>query len=192
MSSLGETLRRVRKSTGLTLEEAAKHADVTKGYLSKVELGNSTPSIAVVSRLADSYGVGLSDIFLPRGERRPISIVRANERTPINRSGTRFGYTYEVASLRKLNPRSEIFFLTLPCLKSDTQIPQFKHMGEEVILMLEGRMRFEYGGAEFILGPGDCIQFDASIGHHGVAIDGRVAKAFVVIIPDPASVKPGK
>lgn len=180
---LGSTLRRLRKTANFTLEAAARQAEVTKGYLSKVELGSSVPSIAVVSRLADVYGIRLSDIFIPQGEKAAISVVRSNERTLINRNGSELGYVYEVASLNKSNPRAEIFFLTLPCIP-DEGLPRFRHSGEEILLVLEGQIRFEFSGAEFILGPGDCIQFEAGFEHYGVAIGGKAAKAFVVIVPD--------
>jgi transcriptional regulator with XRE-family HTH domain len=190
VGDLGATIRRLRKTANLTLEVSARRAEVTKCYLSKVELGSSVPSIAVVSRLADVYGVRLSDIFIPVGEKGPISVVRANERTPINRNGSELGYVYEVASLNKANPRAEIFFLTLPCIE-DRNLPKFRHSGEEILLMLEGQIRFEFAGAELILGPGDCIQFEAGFEHYGVAIGGKDAKAFVVIIPDRSEAAPG-
>ncbi|MBN9550236.1 MAG: helix-turn-helix domain-containing protein [Alphaproteobacteria bacterium] len=183
MGEIGASLRRLRKTANLTVEAAARQAEVTKGYLSKVESGASQPSIAVVSRLADVYGVPLSDVFISPGEKGPISVVRADERRLINRNGSELGYVYEVASFNKANPRSEIFFLTLPCIE-DTQLPRFRHAGEEILLMLEGRIRFDYAGTEIILGPGDCIQFESSFEHNGVAIDGKEAKAFVVITPE--------
>jgi transcriptional regulator with XRE-family HTH domain len=178
------TLRRLRKSANLTLEAAARLADVTKGYLSKVELGTSVPSIAVVGRLAQAYGVELSDVFMPPGKKAPFSLVRGRERTRMNRNGTEYGYTYEVASLNKANPQSEVFFLTLPCIDHDS-LPKLRHPGEEILFMLEGKMRFDFAGTVFILEPGDCIQFEASYDHLGVAIEGKEAKALLVITPDP-------
>lgn len=181
--NLSTTLRRLRKAANLTLEAAARRADVTKGYLSKVELGSSVPSIAVVGRLAQAYGVEFSDVFLPAGKKGPFSLVRAKERTPINRNGSEYGYIYEVASLNKANPRSEIFFLTLPCV-DHTRLPKLRHPGEEILFMLEGKVRFDFAGTVFILEPGDCIQFDASFEHLGVAIDGKDAKALLVMAAD--------
>lgn len=166
----------------MTLEAAARRAEVTKGYLSKVESGRSQPSIAVVTRLAEAYGVPLSEVFISPGEKRPISIVRAAERPAINRNGSELGYVYELASHNKIDPRSEVFMLTLPCLDG-VDPPFFRHAGEEILLVLEGRIRFEFAGTEMILEKGDCIQFDSSFEHYGVAIDGEAAKAFVVITP---------
>ncbi|MGO9772411.1 MAG: helix-turn-helix domain-containing protein [Roseiarcus sp.] len=183
IENLGETFRRVRLVAGLTLEAVARQADVTKGYLSKVESGRALPSIAVISKLADVYGMPLSDIFMPEGQRKPLALVRANERTPMNKNGSELGYIYEFASMMKRNPRAEVFFLTLPVLDGEVP-PRFKHSGEEIITVLEGRMLFEYGGMEFEMGPGDCIQFESDIEHHGVAVGSQPAKLFVVTIPD--------
>ena len=181
---LSATLQRLRKSANLTLEAAAGRADVTKGYLSKVERGNSIPSIAVVGRLAEVYGVELSDVFMAPGQKGPFSLVRANERNLMNRNGSEYGYTYEVVGLNKANPRSEVFILTLPCIE-DARLPKLRHPGEEILFVLEGRIRFDFAGTVFLLEPGDCIQFEASYEHLGVAVDGKDAKALLVITPDP-------
>lgn len=180
---LGSTLRKLRKTANLTVEAAAAQAEVTKGYLSKVERGFSIPSIAVVGRLAEAYGVEMADIFQAPGQKGPFSLVRAGERTAINRNGTEYGYTYEVAALNKANPRSEVFFLTLPC-SDHTQLPKLKHPGEEILVVLQGRIRFDFAGTVNILEPGDCIQFDATYEHLGVAVGGEEAKALLVITPD--------
>ncbi len=180
--NIGAALRRARKACGLTLDASAGQAGVTKGYLSKVETGQAIPSMGVMIRLADIFGIPISDILLPEGQRQPISVVRANERIPAKR-GSEAGYLFEIASKGKLHPRAEVFFLTVPVLdRADP--PKAKHSGEEVILVLEGRVRFIYAGAEFILQVGDCIQFDAKIEHCAIAEGGSKAQLFVVTIPD--------
>jgi quercetin dioxygenase-like cupin family protein len=39
-----------------------------------------------------------------------------------------------------------------------------------------------YGGAEYMLEPGDCVQFDAAVEHRAEAADNSVAKAFIAIV----------
>jgi transcriptional regulator with XRE-family HTH domain len=178
--SIGETLRGLRRKANLTLEATARQADVTKGYLSKVERGASIPSIAVVGRLAEVFGIEMADVFHAPAQKGPFSLVRASERRSINRNGSEYGYTYEIVPLNKANPRSEIFFLTLPCIDHSI-LPRLRHPGEEILVMLEGRIRFEFAGAVFMLEEGDIIQFDASYEHLGVAVDGKDARAMLVI-----------
>ncbi len=184
MSDIAATLKRFRRSSGMTLLQAAEHAGVTKGYLSKLESGRSTPSIAVLSRLAASYGIRPSDLFMGAGERSRFALVRAGDRYTVNRHGSELGYVFEAASLRKLNPRAEVFFLTLPPLPPESPRPRYRHAGEEIMLVLEGEIQFQYGDTDVRLAAGDCIQFDTAIEHRGEAAGGRPARAFVVIIPD--------
>jgi quercetin dioxygenase-like cupin family protein len=141
------------------------------------------PSSKVIIRLATAYGIPLSDLLMPDGEKKPISVVRASERMQVVKSGNDVGYRYELATRSKLNPRSEAFFLDLPVIDSE-ETPRFRHDGEEIILVLEGRVRFVYAGAELILGKGDCIQFNAGIEHYTLAEGGDPARLFVVSTPD--------
>ncbi|WP_319825909.1 helix-turn-helix domain-containing protein [Thalassovita sp.] len=181
---LGRRLRDVRKKAGYTLDWTANEIGVTKGYLSKVERGQASPSIAVMTKLSEAYGVSLAEVFMPEGERKPISVLRAGELRPVNRNGSNVGYRYEIGDLTKANPRAEVYFLTLPIWTKKERPPINRHKGEEVLLMLEGQMMFKYMGMELVLNEGDCIQFDADQDHYGYAIGGRQARAFVVIIRD--------
>ncbi|MCP5156667.1 MAG: helix-turn-helix domain-containing protein [Ectothiorhodospiraceae bacterium] len=183
VGALGARLRRIRRRAGYTLDQVAERAKVTKGYLSKIERGQATPSIAVVSRLAETYGVGLSEFFMPDGERKAISVLRSGDLRAVNRSGTELGYRYEIGDLAKADPRAEVFFLTLPCLEPEQIEMRYSHSGEEILLVLDGQMIFDYAGMELVLSKGDCIQFDAENEHYGYAIGGATARAFVVTIP---------
>jgi quercetin dioxygenase-like cupin family protein len=92
------------------------------------------------------------------------------------------GYIFEAVSIRKRNPLAEAFFLTLPPLEPGSPHARYHHSGEEILLALEGRIRMFYGGAEYMLEPGDCVQFDAAIEHRAEAADDSVAKAFIAIV----------
>ena len=123
---------------------------------------------------------------MPEGERKAITVLRANDHRTINRFGSELGYRYEVGDFSKVNPRSEVFFLTLPLNPNPGEMPRFRHSGEEVLLMLEGQIIFNYAGVDITLYEGDCIQFEAEIEHFGYAVGTKDARAFVVIIPDEA------
>lgn len=47
----GSVLRRLRQERNLTIEEAAKRADVTANYLGDVERGQRNPTMKVVARI---------------------------------------------------------------------------------------------------------------------------------------------
>ncbi len=57
---LCETLRALRKSAGMTLQEAGDLAGITKSYMLGLERdATHGPSLAVAKRLADLYGVSV-------------------------------------------------------------------------------------------------------------------------------------
>lgn len=57
----------------------------------------------------------------------------------------------------------------------------FQHDGEEMLFVLQGKIRFKYDDTEFVLEEGDCIYFDSSIPHTGEPVDGEELKCLVVI-----------
>lgn len=48
-------------------------------------------------------------------------------------------------------------------------------------MVLEGAMRFMHGDNELLVEEGDCIYFDASIPHLGIAHGSKPPKCFMVI-----------
>jgi transcriptional regulator with XRE-family HTH domain len=165
----------------MTVEQAAAQLGLTKGYLSKVETGQSDPSVAVLGRLAEAYGVPMASMF-EGGGTYELSIVRADERLALNRPGIGVGYKFDSLVFKKANRQMEAFVLTYPA-KSDPAT--YRHPGEEILFMLEGELLFRYAGAEYILKEGDCACFDARVEHRGEAYGGKLARALVVIIPGP-------
>ena len=155
---------------------------VSKGYLSRIENGQASPSIAVLARLANAFGVPMASLLEgDGGGDSRISVVRRDERMPINRDGAELGYVYEAIAYRKGDRQAECFITTLPAVESERQM--YRHPGEELFFVLRGQVHFIYGGCEYILNAGDCVYFDASVEHRGEAYNGETAQALAVIIP---------
>ena len=184
MQTLGGRLRRWRFASGMTLAEASRQVEISKGYLSRIENGVSSPSIAVLNRLSAAYGAPLSKLLDTGEADSGISVVRADERLPLNRDGQEHGYQYSLINHRKGDRRAECFVVDMPPV--DVDLPMFTHAGEEMFFVLAGRVQFIYGGVELILEAGDCAYFDASVEHRGVAYGGVAASALAVIVPPSA------
>lgn len=56
-------LKRIRKNYNTTLEELAKHLEVNKSYLSRVENGIHPISVSLAISIADYFGISLDDLF---------------------------------------------------------------------------------------------------------------------------------
>lgn len=74
-SVLGERLRAERTTRGLTIQAAANAAAINHVALSRYEHGQREPSLAVLGRLADYYGVTV-DWLIGRTDLRPCTASR--------------------------------------------------------------------------------------------------------------------
>jgi transcriptional regulator with XRE-family HTH domain len=64
---LGNHLRALRTSRGLTARKAAELAGITQGYLSQIENGLYVPSARTISKLARTYGIAEVELLLSAG-----------------------------------------------------------------------------------------------------------------------------
>jgi transcriptional regulator with XRE-family HTH domain len=60
---VGETLRRLRKEKGKTLEKLGEEAGLGRGQLSRIENGRQEATLATLSKILDSQGVTRREFF---------------------------------------------------------------------------------------------------------------------------------
>jgi transcriptional regulator with XRE-family HTH domain len=58
----GQAIRAIREAVGVSISAFAPRCGVSQGYLSRVELGDATPSPTVLRAIADQLGVGLDAV----------------------------------------------------------------------------------------------------------------------------------
>src|SRR5436305_9679021 len=78
---VGERLRLIRTARRRTLREVAERAGLSESFLSQVERGRASASIASLRRIADSLGIGISDLFQPLEPAWPRVLRRADRPT---------------------------------------------------------------------------------------------------------------
>lgn len=170
-ATIGPRLRDARKAQGLTLAALAERSGVTKGFLSEVERGLTSPSVGTLLRLCDTLGLRVGELF----DRDDRPLVRAAERTPIAFGG-------QGLSEYRLTPAGEARVLVLM-----SEIAPGGGSGEEdyalsadveVAHVLEGVLEVEVGGVRQVLAAGDSLTFDARTPHRwrnpSAAIPSRV------------------
>lgn len=60
---VGETLRRLRKEKGKTLEQLGEEAGLGRGQLSRIENGRQEATLGTLSKILDSQGVSRREFF---------------------------------------------------------------------------------------------------------------------------------
>ena len=178
-AEIGSKIKRLRLDRGLNLQQVANATGFTKGYLSKVENSKKAPPVSTLLILAKAFGVNISVIFSEDESKTTFTLVKKLERTTMGRDGTAFGYSYEPLAYKFPQRHMDPYILTAPVKPKHRRF--FHHKGEEILLVLEGVMRFIHGDNEFLVEEGDCIYFDASIPHLGLAEGSKPVKCFMVI-----------
>ena len=166
---VGERVRDARRALGLTMAQFAEIAEISLGMVSKIEHGQTSPSLSTLTRLAHASRVPITAFFRGLDEEHDVVIVRSGERMEILHEGTREGHVYEdLGSLRGKTRIIEPMMVTLE--SSDEVFPLFQHEGVEFLHMLEGAMDYGYGPKNYRLEAGDTIQIHGEVAHGPVQL----------------------
>lgn len=162
---IGQEIRKHRRRANMTLLALAQRAGVSQGMMSKIENGQTSPSLGTLAGLADALSIPLSALFTPLETSRDVSYVPAGEGLEIDRRGTRAGHVYELLGHGVRGTVGvEPYMITL---REDSEgFGDFQHEGVEFIYMLEGELVYRHGTQTFRMLPGDSLFFDA-IAPHG-------------------------
>ena len=180
---MGVRLRQARHAKGLTLRELSAKSGLSDAFLSRLERGLVSTSIANLIRITGIIGIALGDLFngSEAGPKPPDYVVaRAAERRP-PREIAATGYTYEPLITGWEGQRVDAFILTFP-IRNRADV-MTAHEGEELVFVLQGQIVFQLGGEQIPLGVGDCIYFKADIPHMGRNVGGVDAKVLMVTAP---------
>lgn len=63
VEQLGMRIAYLRKQKGWSQEDLALEANINKNYLSDLERGRRNPSLEILERLADAFGITLEVLF---------------------------------------------------------------------------------------------------------------------------------
>ena len=177
IENLGNRIKQIRLSKGLTQENLAVRSGLTKSYISLLEGGKKIPAIYTLSNIAGALGISVGDFFEHTDDSSSIAVVRKNERVRIAKNGSPFGYIYEALAVQKKDRLMDPFIVKILPLKSKTKSKnvEFEHAGEEFDYIIEGSAKYIVNGNEYILNEGDSIYFDSTMKHSVVAIGDKPA-----------------
>ena len=103
--SIGPRVKALRESGGLSLRDLAERSGVSAPMLSQVERGETSPTLAVASRIASGLDLTLSQL-LRLDEGGSVSVVRAGERR--KGGSARSGHRFEVLTPPLPGQRAEL------------------------------------------------------------------------------------
>ena len=162
--AIGRQVRRYRKQLGLTIAEMCDRTGLSAGMMSKIENGNTSPSLATLRSLSTALNVPVTSLFREFEEQREATFVKAGQGLAIERRGTRAGHQYQLLGHSVHSDVSvEPYLITLK--KESEVFPIFQHAGVEFIYVLQGSMIYRHLNATYSLTQGDSLFFDSDAPH---------------------------
>ncbi|MDX6668090.1 MAG: hypothetical protein QOK04_1470 [Solirubrobacteraceae bacterium] len=163
---MGARVRALREAMDLSLRDLAERSGVSAPMLSQVERGETSPTLAVATRIAAGLELRLSQL-LRLDEDGSVTVVRARER---RKGGTRAaGHRYELLTPPLPGQRAELSRHTLApsaVTGGPGDPPMHEPGARETALVETGRVVLVVDGSRHELSAGDCVTFDADLPHH--------------------------
>jgi transcriptional regulator with XRE-family HTH domain len=164
--AIGREVRAHRKNKEITVANLSKVTGLSIGMLSKIENGNTSPSLTTLQALADALSVPVTSFFRGFEEAREAVHTKAGQGVELEREGTRANHQYNLLGHIGANSSGVIVEPYLITLAAESDVfPTFQHGGIETIYMLEGEVDYRHGDNVYPLKPGDTLFFDADAPH---------------------------
>jgi DNA-binding XRE family transcriptional regulator/uncharacterized RmlC-like cupin family protein len=164
--AIGREVRAFRKQQNITVADLSTMTGLSIGMLSKIENGNTSPSLSTLEALSHALAVPLTSFFRKYEERRQAVHTPSGTGSVVVAEGTRAGHQYTLLGHIGSNSSGVIvepYLITLTSTSDTFEI--FQHGGIETIYMLEGAVDYRHGDQVFPLRPGDTLHFDADAPH---------------------------
>lgn len=164
--AIGREVRAFRHQKNITVAELARLTGLSIGMLSKIENGNTSPSLTTLQTLAHALSVPMTAFFRRHEQNRDAVHTKFGEGIEMERKGTRAGHHYKLLGHIGSNASGVIVEPYLITLNEESDIfPTFQHEGIEMLYLLEGEVDYRHGDKVFSLKPGDTLFFDADAPH---------------------------
>jgi transcriptional regulator with XRE-family HTH domain len=157
---VGERLRGIRLSFGLSQRALARRAGVTNGLISLIEQNRVSPSVSSLKKVLDGVPMSLAEFFTLDMGVTPQTFFAADELIELGN---------EKVSLRLVAAQRTGRQLTLLHERyapgGATGDEMMTHRGEEGGVIVRGRIELTVSGASRVLGPGEAYYFSSQLPH---------------------------
>jgi transcriptional regulator with XRE-family HTH domain len=163
-NGVGVRVKALREAMDLSLRDLAERTGVSAPMLSQVERGETSPTLAVASRIAAGLDLSLSQL-LRLDEDRHVVITRSDDR----RTRRRRGHVVEELTPPLPGQRADVSIHTLEAgaaTGASDDPPMHEPGSRETAVLLEGTVDLFIDGERHELTDGDSVTFDADLPHH--------------------------
>jgi transcriptional regulator with XRE-family HTH domain len=160
-AAVGSNLRRLRVRRGLSLERLAKQSGVSRAMLGQIELGQSTPTIGILWKIARALGVTFSSLITSKSHGAPLVMRQAQTKSLTSQDGSFVSRAlFPVDQPRRV----EFYRLDLAAGREECADPHPPGTTENLVVA-QGTVEVALDDASHRLETGDAILFVADTPH---------------------------
>lgn len=175
--AIGETVRTLRLSRGMTVAKLSGAAGLSIGMLSKIENGGTSPSLRTLLGLSRALNVPVTTFFHRFDAPSTLVHVPAAEMTEPHADGPH----QLLAQIREVNGSTASETYVVEISDGDSLPAAIRQEGIAHIHMHAGAMSYSHGETVCDLETGDMLIFDAATAHGVVRIT-RTPLRYIVIV----------
>jgi transcriptional regulator with XRE-family HTH domain len=163
MPSVGNKIRTERKKKGLTLEELAARVGVTTVTMQRIETGKSSPSVALLSEIAQSLNASMYSLISEID--KPLVHIKRESQQVVSNGALKVTV---IAPRRMITNNISVSYGEL---EEGKTIDAHRNAGIEWAYVIEGKSEHKQGGQTCIQEAGDSICYNANVEHSVTAIE---------------------
>ena len=175
---IGSKLKEIRTLKGLTQEELADRAELSKGFISQLERNLTSPSIATLTDILQCLGTTLGEFFNETPE----------EQVVFGKADYFEKYDAELKNeIRWIIPNAQKNMMEPVLVELSEGVStsgDIPHEGEEFGYVLEGRIAIALGNQYYICKKGEAFYYSAGK-PHSIVNKGRGKAKFLWISTPP-------
>ncbi len=174
---IGARLRSIRQAKGISARDLADRAGVTAAYISRLENGKMSPTVASLSRVMQALGESVGALF-GQGSDDDEPVVRSDQRRLVRSHGVD---DYRITPTWA--DRLEVLETVVAAGKGSGPSP-YSHPGDqECVLVMEGSLTIWLSDVKHVLAAGDAITFACRVPHRWSNPTRKVTRVLWIITP---------
>lgn len=178
---ISNKIKEKRKGKGITIQELADKAEVSKGLISQIENNRTVPSLLVLINIIRALNLDMNEFFNEIGQEQQSSkvIIKQEASYQVFEKEAAKGFLYKRVLTRSVkNYPVDIVILELK--KGARRAQMVKTDAYEYKYIIQGKVEYQVENEKYILNTGDSLFFDGRLGHKPANIGEEDAKILVV------------
>jgi transcriptional regulator with XRE-family HTH domain len=178
---ISNKIKEKRKAKGITIQELADKAEVSKGLISQIENNRTVPSLLVLINIIRALNLDMNEFFNEIGQEQQTSkvIIKQEASYQVFEKEAAKGFLYKRVLTRSIkNYPVDIVILELK--KGARRNHMVKTDAYEYKYIIQGKVEYQVENEKYTLNTGDSLFFDGRLGHKPANIGDDDAKILVI------------